>query len=123
MTAAVKLSLANLDGFLVMAHNPEGCSLDLWFLMDVEKCHWNKSYSLDFQPENLLAQPLEILNDGKIVLSVSGSLRLYNPITKSYTDFGMRDSTYVATYTGNMVLPPIHNKCRSFCIKLVQILY
>ncbi|EMS57362.1 Retrovirus-related Pol polyprotein LINE-1 [Triticum urartu] len=99
----LELSLVNLDGFLVMAHNPEGCSLDLWFLMDSEKCLWNKSYSLDFQPENLFAQPLEILNDGKIVLSAPGSLRLYNPVTKTYIDFGMRNSTSVGTYTGSLL--------------------
>ncbi|XP_044339344.1 F-box protein At3g07870 isoform X4 [Triticum aestivum] len=99
----LELSPVNLDGFLVMAHNPEGCSLDLWFLMDSEKCLWNKSYSLDFQPENLFAQPLEILNDGKIVLSAPGSLRLYNPVTKTYIDFGMRNSTSVGTYTGSLL--------------------
>ncbi|KAE8789466.1 Retrovirus-related Pol polyprotein LINE-1 [Hordeum vulgare] len=99
----LELSLVNLDGFLVMAHNPERCSLDLWFLMDIEKCLWNKRYSLDFQPENLFAQPLEILNDGKIVLSTTGSLRHYNPITKTYIDFGMRTSIFAGTYTGNLL--------------------
>ncbi|VAH74647.1 unnamed protein product [Triticum turgidum subsp. durum] len=97
------LSVVNLDGFLVMAHNPEGCSLDLWFLMDIEKCLWNKRHSLDFQPENLFAQPLEILNDGKIILSASGSLRHYDPITKTYIDFEMRNSTSVGTYTGSLL--------------------
>ncbi|KAF7078357.1 hypothetical protein CFC21_082810 [Triticum aestivum] len=99
----MELSLVCLDGFLVMAHNPEYSSLDLWFLMDAEESLWNKRYSIDGQHEILFAQPVEILSDGRIVLSAPGRLRLYNPITKTFTDFEMRNSTFVGTYTGSLL--------------------
>ena len=99
----MELSLVCLDGFLVMAHNSEYSSLDLWFLMDAEESVWNKRYSIDGQHEILFAQPLEILSDGRIVLSAPGRLRLYNPITKTFTDFEMRNSTFVGTYTGSLL--------------------
>ncbi|KAI4977870.1 hypothetical protein ZWY2020_014424 [Hordeum vulgare] len=100
---AMELSLVCLDGFLVMAHDPECGPWDLWFLMDIEKCLWNKRYSIDHQSENLFAQPVDILNDGRIVISTSGLLRFYNPVTKTYTDCGMRKSTSVGTYTGSLL--------------------
>ncbi|KAM3240373.1 hypothetical protein ACQJBY_053825 [Aegilops geniculata] len=99
----MELSLLCLDGFLVMAHDPEYGPWDLWFLMDIEKCLWNKRYSIDPQRENLFAQPVDILNDGRIVISASGLLRFYNPVTRTYIDFGMGNSTSVGTYTGSLL--------------------
>uniref|UniRef100_A0A453NG05 F-box domain-containing protein n=1 Tax=Aegilops tauschii subsp. strangulata TaxID=200361 RepID=A0A453NG05_AEGTS len=99
----MELSLLCLDGFLVMAHNCEDCSLDLWFLMDTEKSLWNKRYSIDDQNGNLFVQPLEILSDGRMVLSAPGLLRLYDPIAETYIDFEMRNSTFVGTYTGSLL--------------------
>lgn len=99
----LELSLVCLDGFLGKAHDSEYCPWDLWFLMDIEKCLWNKRYSIDPQRENLFAQPVDILNDGRIVISAPGLLRLYNPVTKTYTDCGMRKSSSVGTYTGSLL--------------------
>ncbi|KAL6599859.1 hypothetical protein ACP70R_045510 [Stipagrostis hirtigluma subsp. patula] len=47
--------LATLNGYLVTVHyNYQQCSMDLWFLEDVNKSHWTKRYSVRYEllPEN-----------------------------------------------------------------------
>eukprot|EP00494_Astrolonche_serrata_P005958 UN05975 len=41
-----ELSLAELNGCLVVVHNTYDISMDLWFLTDFEKGLWVKKYSL-----------------------------------------------------------------------------
>ena len=98
-----KLSLVNMNGFLVMVHDPMGYPLDLWFLIDIEKCLWDRKYSIGFQYENLFAQPLLVLDDGRIAIGTSDLLRIYDPVSDSYTEFQMAGSRLFAMYTGNLL--------------------
>ncbi|KAE8801109.1 Protein IQ-DOMAIN 32 [Hordeum vulgare] len=98
-----KLSLVNMNGFLVMVHDSLGCPLDLWFLIDIEKCLWDRKYSIAFQYENLFAQPLLVLEDGRIAIGASDLLRIYDPVSESYTEFQMPGSRLFAIYTGNLL--------------------
>ncbi|KAF7011485.1 hypothetical protein CFC21_025792 [Triticum aestivum] len=98
-----KLSLVNMNGFLVMVHDPMGYPLDLWFLVDIEKCLWDRKYSIGFQYENLFAQPLLVLDDGRIAIGTSDLLRIYDPVSESYTEFQMAGSRLFAIYTGNLL--------------------
>ncbi|KAI5010565.1 hypothetical protein ZWY2020_012702 [Hordeum vulgare] len=98
-----KLSLVNMNGFLVMVHDPLGCPLDLWFLIDIEKCLWDRKYSIAFQYENLFAQPLLVLEDGRIAIGASDLLRIYDIVSESYTEFQMAGSRLFAIYTGNLL--------------------
>ncbi|KAL6638393.1 hypothetical protein ACP70R_023888 [Stipagrostis hirtigluma subsp. patula] len=46
----VHFRLATLNGYLVTVHyNYQQCSMDLWFLEDVNKSHWTKRYSVRYE--------------------------------------------------------------------------
>lgn len=97
------LSLANLNDCLVTVHLIDFTSLDLWFSVDLEKGIWEKKYIIGFELEHLFARPLLTLDDGRIALAASGLLRIYDPITDSYTDFEMRGSSSLRIYTGSLL--------------------
>jgi hypothetical protein len=87
MVSGWKLSLANLNGSLVIIDN-DGVSLDLWFLMDHKRGLWVKKYKLSFKQLCYLVRPLLILDDARIIIYERGKrlLQCYDPTTDSLTD-------------------------------------
>jgi hypothetical protein len=83
-----KISLANLNGSLVIIDNDVGVSFDLWFLMDHNRGLWVKKYRLSVVRDCFYACPLLILDDGRIVIydRVERLLQCYDPTTDSLTD-------------------------------------
>ncbi|RCV09990.1 hypothetical protein SETIT_2G075500v2 [Setaria italica] len=88
-----EFSLAAMNGCLVMTHRVFSSSMDLWFLMDVEKGLWVKKHvlqlSISYQHGEHAVRPLLVLDDGRIVLvhiGNRGSLKIYDPRTSSSTD-------------------------------------
>ncbi|RLN32838.1 hypothetical protein C2845_PM03G22730 [Panicum miliaceum] len=104
--------MAALSGSLVVVHYHHP-SMDLWFLIDLEKQLWVKQHSINvnlsvMHPVKLNICPLLVLNDGRIVtyidIGTRGLLRIYNPRTSTYTDvaeIGTRDG--IGLYTGNLL--------------------
>ncbi|KAK1633112.1 hypothetical protein QYE76_007427 [Lolium multiflorum] len=104
------ISLAQLDGCLVASHANSHTSIELWFLVDLDRSQWSKRYTINMSCNQNLRQlmckqsfekPLAMLGDGRIVLlmRVAGLgypdkeavvLRIYNPRTKT-----CRDGTWV----------------------------
>ncbi|XBH93775.1 hypothetical protein VPH35_084648 [Triticum aestivum] len=62
----IELSLAELNGCLVMVHNIHNISMDLWFLTDFEKCIWVKKYSMPSHVARPCMYPFLMLDDGRI---------------------------------------------------------
>ncbi|TVU33359.1 hypothetical protein EJB05_25171, partial [Eragrostis curvula] len=87
-----ELSMAAVNGSLVLVHRYLSCYMDLWFLVDFERGLWEKRHSIRAQLHDYTStiRPLLVLNDGGIVLvhigSDSGSLKIYNPRTNTYED-------------------------------------
>ena len=88
-----ELSLADMNGCLVVTHRTLSSSMDLWFLMDVEKGSWVRKYrmqlSISYRHAEHTVRPLLVLNDGMIVLvhiGNRGSLQIYDPRTSTSTD-------------------------------------
>ncbi|CAN6203324.1 unnamed protein product [Urochloa humidicola] len=105
----LNVSLAELNGCLVVVCRTVSSSLDLWFLVDFEKGLWVKQYSLQVNlsahRSEFYLHPLLVLNDGRIVtyLGNHGSLRFYDPSTSNYTDVKMNRCVAVGLYTGSLL--------------------
>jgi hypothetical protein len=104
------ISVASLNGCLVVVHYVQRSFMNLWFLMDMEKGLWAKQHSiqlnLHFQYEKLPVQPLLVPNDGKIVTYYGrkGLLRIYDPKTCTYTDVAEVGPCYeIGLHTGNLL--------------------
>ncbi|WVZ53597.1 hypothetical protein U9M48_004515 [Paspalum notatum var. saurae] len=85
------MSLAALNGSLVVVHPTPNGSMDLWFLMDFERGLWIKQYSvqanLNVERYEDCPHPLFILKDGRIVTYIDvGVFRICNPRTNTCTD-------------------------------------
>jgi F-box interacting protein len=103
------LSLAALDGSLVLVHCMLHVSMDLWFLVDFEKSLWVKKHTVEINlsaHDEFLAHPLVILKNGSIVTYIGsrGLLRIYNPRTNTCTDVAeMGSRVGIGLYTGNLL--------------------
>uniref|UniRef100_A0ACD5TN59 Uncharacterized protein n=1 Tax=Avena sativa TaxID=4498 RepID=A0ACD5TN59_AVESA len=116
----LNFSLAELDGRLVMVHR--NYNMDMYSLTDAEKGKWSKTLSLRLdwvvhRECEYFAQPLAVLDDGRIALFVPGTvrgvLRVYDPTTETSTDMlrMYRDCTVAGLYRGS-ILP-----FRATCVK------
>ncbi|VAH73064.1 unnamed protein product [Triticum turgidum subsp. durum] len=103
------LSITNLNGSLVAAqvHHRLPQSMDLWFLMDLEKGLWVKKYSIGYyRREDLCSYHLLVLDDERIVfvMQLTGLLQVYDPKTETYTDlWQLEDFKSMCIYTGNLL--------------------
>lgn len=103
------LSITNLNGSLVAAqvHHSLPQSMDLWFLMDLEKGLWVKKYTVGYyRREDLFSYPLLVLDDERIVfvMQLTGLLQIYDPKTETYTDlWQLEDFKSMCIYTGNLL--------------------
>ncbi|CAN6171275.1 unnamed protein product [Urochloa humidicola] len=106
------LSVASLNGFLVVVHYIEQySSMDLWFLMDFEKGSWAKQHSIPlsgFLHDGISVRPLSVLNDGRILYYEDlKSLRIYDPKTSTSTDVAEIGRHHeIGLYTGNLLSLP-----------------
>ncbi|TVU33360.1 hypothetical protein EJB05_25172, partial [Eragrostis curvula] len=86
------LSMAAVNGCLVLVRRYFSCYVDLWFLVDFERGLWEKRHSIRalLCGFTMTIHPLLVLNDGRIVVahegSTSESLKIYNPRTNTYAD-------------------------------------
>lgn len=104
--AVEHLSVTNLNGFLVMVHLVNRISMDLWFLMDVEKGLWVKKYSIRYRREYRRAYPLLVLDDERIIFIIQSKdiLISYDPKTDTYTDMmHLQDYRSIGIYTGSLL--------------------
>ena len=114
----LQLSLAELDGCLVMVQNIHYESMDLWFLTDSEKGIWVKKYSLPSHVAELNRYPFLMLDDGTIFFSGSnglqglfsageqgdGFLLSYDPRNDTYGyALKLRGSQSIGIYTGSLL--------------------
>jgi F-box interacting protein len=103
------LSLAALNGSLVLVDCTSHVSMDLWFLMDFEKGLWVKQHSVQVNlsvRDGFRAHPLVILKNGSVVIYIGSRrlLRIYNPRTNTYTDVAeMVSRDGIGLYTGNLL--------------------
>ncbi|KAF7073931.1 hypothetical protein CFC21_078851 [Triticum aestivum] len=112
------LSLAELDGCLVMVHNIHYKSMDLWFLTDFEKGTWVKRYSMPSHVARPYRYPFLMLDDGRIFFSGSdglqglfsvgeqgrGFVRSYDSRNDTYSDvLKLEDSRSISIYTGSLL--------------------
>ncbi|CAL4981608.1 unnamed protein product [Urochloa decumbens] len=107
------LELASLDSCLVMVqHGFRDCSIDLWFLEDVDKGLWAKRYSTQYAPSHLHNNmvlppyPLVLLEDGKILMWVARKdiLRVYDPTRRTWADLTeLEHCLGISMYTGNLL--------------------
>uniref|UniRef100_M8B881 F-box associated domain-containing protein n=1 Tax=Aegilops tauschii TaxID=37682 RepID=M8B881_AEGTA len=63
------ISLAELNGCLVMVHNILHISMDFWFLTDIKECIWVKKYSMPSHVARPCRYPFLMLDDGRIFFS------------------------------------------------------
>ncbi|CAD6258144.1 unnamed protein product [Miscanthus lutarioriparius] len=106
------LSLANLNGSLVIVDNDAGVSFDLWFLVDHKRGLWVKKYRLSMKHLGYLVYPLLILDDGRIVIfeMVERLLKCYDPTTDNLADvldiraMGLAESQSIGVYTGSLLI-------------------
>uniref|UniRef100_A0A453LFZ9 F-box domain-containing protein n=1 Tax=Aegilops tauschii subsp. strangulata TaxID=200361 RepID=A0A453LFZ9_AEGTS len=114
----LQLSLAELNGCLVVVHNIHKVSMDLWFLTDFEKGIWVKKYSLPSHVARLFWYPFLMLDDGRIFFSGmdgleglltggkegEGFLQSYDPRNDTYADeLELRDPRSIGIYTGSVL--------------------
>ncbi|KAF7073932.1 hypothetical protein CFC21_078853 [Triticum aestivum] len=114
----LQLSLAELNGCLVVVHNIHKVSMDLWFLTDFEKGLWVKKYSLPSHVARLFWYPFLMLDDGRIFFSGmdgleglltggkegEGFLQSYDPRNDTYADeLELRDPRSIGIYTGSVL--------------------
>jgi hypothetical protein len=106
------LSLANLNGSLVIVDNDAGASFDLWFLVDHKRGLWVKKYRLSMKHLGYLVHPLLILDDGRIVIfeMVERLLKCYDPTTGNLADvldigaMELAESQSIGVYTGSLLI-------------------
>jgi hypothetical protein len=104
--AVEHLSITNLNGFLVIVHLVHLISMDLWFLMDVEKGLWVKKYSIRYRRDYRRAYPLLVLDDERIIfiMQAKDTLISYDPKTDTYTHmFDLQDYRSIGIYTGSLL--------------------
>ncbi|VAI35147.1 unnamed protein product [Triticum turgidum subsp. durum] len=110
----LELSLAELNGCLVMVHSIHKTSMDLWFLTDFEKDTWVKKYSMPSSHVARFGYPFLMLDDGRIFFTRSdylqclagaeGFLQGYNPRNGTYADaLKLRDSESIGIYVGSLL--------------------
>ncbi|XBH71683.1 hypothetical protein VPH35_099101 [Triticum aestivum] len=114
----LQLSLAELNGCLVMVHNIHNISMDLWFLTDFEKVIWVKKYSMPSRVARPFSYPFLMFDDGKIFFSAEGNLQgilcngepgegfllSYDPRHDTYPDsLKLRDPNSIGIYTGSLL--------------------
>ncbi|XP_066398777.1 F-box protein At3g07870-like [Miscanthus floridulus] len=103
------LSLAALNGSLVLVDCTSHVSMDLWFLMDFEKGLWVKQHTVQVNlsvRDEFRAHPLVILKNGSVVIYIGSRrlLRIYNPRNNTYTHVAeMVSSDRIGLYTGNLL--------------------
>ena len=105
---AYELTMAALNGCLVVVHQRTVSSMNLWFLMDFEEGLWAKQHSILLN-SGLPVQPLFVLNDGKIVTycELKRLLRIYDPKTCTYIDVAEVGRCYeIGLYTRNLLSLP-----------------
>ncbi|RLN33093.1 hypothetical protein C2845_PM03G22880 [Panicum miliaceum] len=106
-----EFSLADMNGYLVVTHRTFATSMDLWFLMDVEKGSWVKKHSIrlniNYRHAEHTVRPLLVLNDGRIVLvhiGNRGSLKIYDSRTSTSTDVAeIGPCVAVGLYNGSLL--------------------
>jgi F-box interacting protein len=106
------LSLANLNGSLVIVDNDVCVSFDLWFLVDHKRGLWVKKYRLSIKQLCYFVRPLLILDDGRIVIfqMVERLLQCYDPTTGNLVDvldigaIGLAESQSIGVYTGSLLI-------------------
>lgn len=105
MDLNMQLSLAELNGFLVTVHNVHYVSMDLWFLIDIEKGIWVKKYSMPSQLAGFRVRPFLISDDGRILFKHGTRyLQGYDPRTGTYSHaLEVIDTRSIAIYTGNLL--------------------
>ena len=103
------LSLAALNGSLVLVDCTSHVSMDLWFLMDFEKGLWVKQHTVEIRlgvHNAYFTHPLAILKNGRIVIYIGsrGLQRIYNPRTKTYADVAETGScAAIGLYMGSLL--------------------
>ncbi|CAL5089101.1 unnamed protein product [Urochloa decumbens] len=114
----MSFSLANLNGCLVTicrryirGYTYDDCSMDLWFLTDVENGLWTKRYSLRCRHADGLVSPVGILDDDEKILlwaERTGALRAYDPRTSISTDLSnLEGIDNVGMYQGSLLCSDI----------------
>ena len=114
----LELSLAELNGCLVLVHNILHKSMDLWFLPDSEKSIWVKKYNMPSHVSRLYRYPFQMLDDGTIFFSGldglqgllgdgeqgEGFLLSYDPRNGTYGyALKLRGSKSIGIYTGSLL--------------------
>ena len=105
---AYELTMAALNGCLVVVHQRTVSSMNLWFLMDFERGLWVKQHNIlvpSIVWHALPPHPLLVLNDGRIVIFYIGHgngsiIRVYNP-TNNTSTAEMGYCCAVGLYTGS----------------------
>ncbi|XBH71692.1 hypothetical protein VPH35_099106 [Triticum aestivum] len=113
-----RLSLAELDGCLVVVHNIHYKSMDLWFLTDFEKGTWVKRYSMPSHVARPYRYPFLMLDGGGIFFSGSNGrqglfsvgeqgeefVRSYDSRSDTYSDvLKLKDSRSISICTGSLL--------------------
>ncbi|XP_051206960.1 uncharacterized protein [Lolium perenne] len=104
--AVEHISITNLNGSLVIVHLVHRVSMDLWFLMDVERGLWVKKYSIRYRSHYRRAYPLVLLDDETIIFIMQSkdTLISYDTKTDTFTDmFNLQDYRSIAIYTGSLL--------------------
>ncbi|TVU38156.1 hypothetical protein EJB05_11510, partial [Eragrostis curvula] len=110
------VALFRLNGLLVLQHQKaQGCSMDLWFLMDVDKGLWTKQYSMhcDCGPDwDDRPCPLVVLDDGRLVVGSEcvRVLRAFDPKTCTWADLVPKqdEECPIVLYEGNLLCPGLN---------------
>jgi hypothetical protein len=102
--------------------------MDLWFLTDCDKAIWSKQYTISMPPcqasssprGGITAQPLWLLDDGRIVFWVWHAydgksvqfMRVYDPTTHAYIDGEELAANYSfhAVYKGTLLRSSLDKK-------------
>ncbi|CAN6184324.1 unnamed protein product [Urochloa humidicola] len=107
------LQLAKLDGCLAMVHHDDQYySMDLWFLVEMNKGTWTKLYSIQYATDMMKCDvsyrpyPMLVLDDGKVVVWFGGRqlLRAYDPRIDTWEDMAMLENYHpVSVYEGSLL--------------------
>ncbi|TVU38154.1 hypothetical protein EJB05_11508, partial [Eragrostis curvula] len=117
------IRLFGLNGYLVIVHHKnQDCSMDLWFLVDVDKGLWTKRYSMHCGPHwehhpSYPPCPLVVLDDGRLVVGSDWArvLRAFDPRTCSWADLVelLDEANPIGLYEGNLLCPGL-SESRAF---------
>ncbi|CAL5084857.1 unnamed protein product [Urochloa decumbens] len=104
------LQLAKLDGCLALIH--QCYSMDLWFLVEMNKGSWTKRYSIQYASHMecdafYRPYPLLVLDDGKVVVWFRNKqvLRAYDPRIGTWEDMAMLENyrSALSMYEGSLL--------------------